>query len=275
MRWKKRTNKKKLKTSSRIYSCLYLNIFEYDTVEECKLRLRKCSAEQKKYLYIILLCKIKKNIVVSEDIHQEKDCWNLTHTVFWKITTMAIKRTHNYNIIILPKSIHPYLRVWQRRRCKSRGTLRFSGPRSRKRSAGAAIRRRWPAAAVAVGNDYDKVAAHLAGPARKTSSSRAVSLLQRSARDGAAFESKYYNRGRGGVWIEIRRRRQNDFTLRPAMVPAISATDRWSRDAHAIYWESCTRVRLWLLLLRLLLLLLHQSVGPVVYYTLYRVSHCV
>lgn len=130
--------------------------------------------------------------------------------------------------------------------------LHSSVSRLERQSAELAIGWWWPAVAEVNGNE---IAAHLAGPARKTSSSQTVSLL--FARDNTAFElyntikvvalaafkSKYYVR------------QQNNFALRPAVVPVISATDRWSRDAVAIYWESCVRVRLRLLLLLLLLLL--------------------
>lgn len=36
-------------------------------------------------------------------------------------------------------------------------------------------------------------------------------------------------------------RRRECLAPRPAVMPAISATDRWSRNAPAIYWESCPR----------------------------------
>jgi hypothetical protein len=65
--------------------------------------------------------------------------------------------------------------------------LHASGPRSERQSAELAIRRWWPAAAETDDNDNEKVPAHLAGPARKTSSSQTVSLL--FARDDAGFES--------------------------------------------------------------------------------------
>lgn len=138
----------------------------------------------------------------------------------------------------------------------SRGTIHSSGTRSKRQSARAAIRRWWPAASESGGNDYEMVAAHLADPARKTSSSRVVSLycLHETVRPPLNRSNIINGDDGDSVWIEMRRRRQNDFALRPAVMPAISATDRWSRDAPAIYWESCTGVRLRLLLLLLLLL---------------------
>ncbi|KAE9532386.1 hypothetical protein AGLY_010009 [Aphis glycines] len=94
--------------------------------------------------------------------------------------------------------------------------LHSSGSRLERQTAESAIGWWWPAVAEVDGNE---IAAHLAGPARKTSSSQAVSLL--FARDDTAFElyntikvvalaafkSKYYVR------------QQNNFALRPAVLP--------------------------------------------------------
>jgi len=61
--------------------------------------------------------------------------------------------------------------------------LHFSGSRLERQSAESAIEWWWPAAAEVDGNE---IVAHLAGPARKTSSCQTVSLL--FARDNTAFE---------------------------------------------------------------------------------------